>query len=262
MALSVVDLLKSHFHLTSPLPIVLAGAAVVGWLYLRPAARGPRRLLVALLVCYWIAATPLGARGLAGLIGYGFASLPDAAAAGGADTIVVMGGGEESFQVDGLTVSQPTAQSALRALEGARVYRLLGRGTVVATGGRLAREGQLVPEAEVLTRALVEAGVPVDHIVAESRSLTTREQAVNVGALLRARGTNRFVLVTSEMHMRRAQATFRAQGFDPIPSVSPLRSGQLGRSPLLLPSGEWLAVSDMAVYDAAALAYYRLKGWI
>jgi uncharacterized SAM-binding protein YcdF (DUF218 family) len=258
----MIDLLKAYIRLGSPLFVVLVLAAAVAWLAWRREGRGVRRLLLVVLAGYWCAATPIGARALAGIVGYGLSRLPDAAAANGADTIVVMGGGENSFRVDEAVLPVLSGESALRALEGARVYKMLGHGTVIVTGGRVYPAIQLVPEADVLRRAIVEAGVPSSSVIAESSSRTTREQALYVGDFLKARGTTRFVLVTSKTHMRRSLAAFRALGFDPIPSVSPLRSEQLPPTPLLLPTGEWLALSDMAIYDTAALVYYWWKGWI
>jgi uncharacterized SAM-binding protein YcdF (DUF218 family) len=261
IAASVIELLKANLRLDSPLPFLLALAAGVAWLYLRPSSRGPRRLLLAALIVFWLVATPLGAGALARLVGHGFSSLSTAGAARGADTIVLLGGGEDAFAVGPFDVTLPSSPSALRALEAARVYHLLGGATVIASGGRVFRQLQPVPEAKVLKRLLVESGVPADRILEEAESTTTREQALDVAAMLTARGVSRFVLVTSATHIRRASAAFRVLGFDPVPSAAPVRSTKAPPSPWLLPSGEWLHVSDMAAYDAVALMYYRWKGW-
>jgi hypothetical protein len=46
----------------------------------------------------------------------------------------------------------------------------------------------------------------------------------------------------------------------PLPVVVVCRSEQLADPPLLVPSGEWLTISDMVVYDGIAFLYYRWKG--
>jgi hypothetical protein len=62
----------------------------------------------------------------------------------------------------------------------------------------------------MLRDMLVKAGVPWGAIVEESQSKTTHEQAVAVASLLRERRIERVVLVTSQTHMRRSLAVFRA----------------------------------------------------
>src|SRR5213080_3092478 len=95
-----------------------------------------------------------------------------------------------------------------------------------------------------------------------SRVLFERDHPQFVGPLLRELHAQRFVLVTSPTHMRRALAVFRAAGFDPVPSVAPLRSEHVTPPPLLLPNDESWYLSDMAVYDYLALAYYWWRGWL
>ena len=108
---------------------------------------------------------------------------------------------------------------------------------------------------------MVEAGVPADRILEESASKTTRDQAVILGPLLSAHHVTRFVLVTSPTHMRRALAAFRAEGLDPVPSISPLASDNVDPPWWFLPNNFSLYTSDQAVYDYAANLYYWLRGW-
>ena len=44
-----------------PLAIVLLVGTGVAWLYLRPASRGARRYLLAVVLGYWLLTTPIGA---------------------------------------------------------------------------------------------------------------------------------------------------------------------------------------------------------
>jgi uncharacterized SAM-binding protein YcdF (DUF218 family) len=257
----VVQLLKAYFHLGSPLFVVTTFGLCAAWLILRPRSRAARWMLAAVCAGYWIAATPIGSGLLVNAIGHGYGPLSDAAAAGGADTVVVLSGGEMSYMVGGIVLGVPAPESAMRTLEAARVYQLIGHGTIVVTGGRVYPSVQLVAEADVLKRILLDAGVPDGDIVVEDRSRNTREQAVNVTAMLKARGITRFVLVTAKTHMRRSLAAFRVLGMDPIPSASPTRSEQLPRPPWLVPAYESLTLSDAAIYDMAASVYYWAKGW-
>jgi uncharacterized SAM-binding protein YcdF (DUF218 family) len=108
----------------------------------------------------------------------------------------------------------------------------------------------------------VTLGVPEDHIEAESRSRTTREQGLFVADILRARGVRRFVLVTEANHMPRALATFRGLGLDPLPSPSPfLPEAPTGFLQQLRPRFSALMLSDWASYEHLARIYYWLRGW-
>jgi len=104
--------------------------------------------------------------------------------------------------------------------------------------------------------------VPADRILLESSSRNTFEQALNLRSLLDAHGIERFVLVTSPTHMRRAMATFIGQGLNPIPSSSAQHSEDfLAESWVFLPDNDALEASRLAMREGMALVYYALRGW-
>jgi uncharacterized SAM-binding protein YcdF (DUF218 family) len=257
----MVDILKSYFQLTQPLWLVIVLGALAAWMYLRPASRAGRRGLLLFVVLYYVLSTPFGAGALTALASYGLSPIATPAQARGADTIVLLGGGSSTYMLNGVVLTSLADESILRALEAVRVYHLLGKATIISSGGLVHPDERKVPEATIMHRALVEAGIPDAEIIDESQSATTRDQAVRVGSILRARGTSRFVLVTSPSHMWRSLYAFRAVGLDPIPSVAPVRSETGRRPPLFLPNGGSLALSDLAIYDTVALVYYWWEGW-
>jgi uncharacterized SAM-binding protein YcdF (DUF218 family) len=179
----------------------------------------------------------------------------------GVSAIVLLGAGVHTYMANGLDITMLSDESALNALEGARVYRLLHPVAVVASGGIADLRVEGVPESEVLRDVLIRFGVPADRILLESTSRTTHEQALNVAPLLRARHWERFALVASPMHMPRAAAAFRAQGVDPVPSVARFRSDSLAQTPRWRPNDGSLGVSRRAFYDYMAWLYYWQKGW-
>ena len=78
---------------------------------------------------------------------------------------------------------------------------------------------------------LIEDGVPLDRILLEDRSASTRENALFSAPILRAHGLRRIVIVTSWQHSARALRTYRRF----IPDVqASVASTQPGRG--------WLAV--------------------
>jgi uncharacterized SAM-binding protein YcdF (DUF218 family) len=258
----ILDFLKEHLHASSPLTIFLLLTVGIAGLYARPSSRWPRRFLLAVLSGYWFISTPLGVGLLLAGIAHGVTPLANREAARGAGAVVVLGGGATTFQASGEMVPVLGMSSALRVLEGARVARLIDARVVIASGGEPRPEYLLKPESAMLRSALIGAGVAPDRILEESTSKNTRDQVRLIAAMLRARDIRQFVLVTSRPHMTRSLALFRAEGFDPLPSVSPIRSEHIPPTPLLLPDEGSLVVSDEALYDYVAWVYYWSRGWL
>jgi uncharacterized SAM-binding protein YcdF (DUF218 family) len=257
----IVDLLKQYGHVESPAFLVGFLVVVVVWLWRRPDARGPRRLLLGFVAAYWLLASPAGAGLLTFGVAHGLTSIHDAASAPGADAIVLLGGGAGTFSHGGAVVGYLTSGSLLRALEAARVYKVIHPRLVIVSGGIPPFGFQLKPESEMLRDALVQAGVPAERIVEDPGARTTHEHPQTVGPILARHHVSRFVLVTSPAHMRRALASFHAAGLDPVPSVSPLRSDNWPPPAWLVPTQTSLDQSDQALYEYAAWVYYSLRGW-
>jgi uncharacterized SAM-binding protein YcdF (DUF218 family) len=259
----IVDLLKGYFRPSAPLSIaVLFGVGVV-WLYCRPSSRGPRRYFALLVLGYWLAATATGGEIASFALARGLAPIHGVEEAGGADVVVVLGGGARTFSEDDLVVGVLSNSSILRALEGARVAKLIGARLVIASGGipTSQRRRQRKPESEMIRNMLVEAGVPPDRVIQETDSRNTRDEARLVRSMLGSRGVQRFVLVTSAMHMRRSLAVFRAHGLHPVASAAPMRSDDTAGTSWWLPNSDSLTLVDESIYEYAASLYYWWEGW-
>jgi uncharacterized SAM-binding protein YcdF (DUF218 family) len=231
------------------------------WWWRRPSSAWPRRLLVALLAIFYAASTPAGASLLAFGLVHGLQPL-DARDAAGVDAVVVLGGGVETVSAAHVVIGQLTTTTALRVLEGARVYKSAGTPLVIVTGGIANPDRELRPESALMAAALAEAGVPSDRVLQDPEARTTHDHPRTVAPLLGAHQVRRFVIVTSPTHMRRALAVFRKAGFDPIPSISLVRSENLGPTPWLWPNDDSIVLSNQAVYDYFAWVEYWLRGWV
>ena len=231
------------------------------WWWRRPSSAGPRRLLVALLAIFYVASTPAGAGLLAFGLVHGLQPL-DARDASGVDAVVVLGGGVETVSAAHVVIGQLTTTTALRVLEGARVYKSAGTPLVIVTGGIPNPTRELRPESALMAAALAEAGVPSDRVLQDPEARTTHDHPRTVAPLLGAHQVRRFVIVTSPTHMRRALAVFRKAGFDPIPSVSLVRSEHLAPMSWLWPNDDSIVLSNQAVYDYFAWVEYWLRGWV
>jgi uncharacterized SAM-binding protein YcdF (DUF218 family) len=221
-----------------------------------------RRWLVFLLASYAFLSTPLGADLVSGPLVHQFAPIATRQEAKGTTTLVVLSVSSEVYRANGQKVAELGKATAFNALEAARVFRLLQNPDVIVSGGSPDPSDPGPTPSEILSESLVKLGVPAERILAEPRSATTREQAVFVSDLLRARHIREFVLVTEANHMPRAVGAFRALGLDPIPSSPALAveraTGFVNR---LRPGLAELRQSDWASYEHMARFYYWLRGW-
>jgi uncharacterized SAM-binding protein YcdF (DUF218 family) len=260
MTSSLLHFLKQFMRLDSVVVWVLGlGIGLLLWRW-RRASAWARSYFATMFAVLWLASTP-GVSGCAArLIDGGYTPLQRPEEAHGAKMVVVLSGGSITYHTDGLALNVPATATAFRVIEGARLYRLLDRPTVVLLGGTVPKEDQdLLPESESMRAAILRLGVPDDHLVVESQSTTTREQAVVFKQMINGR-VEPFVLVTSPTHMARSMSAFRSVGLNPIASPSALQSDRDHRW-RWWPDDTALMVSDSVVYDVAARGYYWMRGW-
>jgi len=153
-----------------------------------------------------------------------------AAESGQLDALVVLGcrvrAGEPSRALAGrLEVALRMRQAG--AAKGAPPASL----PIVLSGGR-AWDG--AREADVMASWLVARGVSREALILERDSLTTRQNARKVAAMLAGRDWRTVGLVTSDFHMRRAARLFRREGFQVIPLPAPSRLGFLSEQRMIL----------------------------
>ena len=262
----MLDALKENLRpadITTVLLLLTPGTIM---LFVPALARWGRRWIVAVVLGYTALSTPVGAGLMARTLSYGYRPIQTAAEAGGAQTVVVLGGGSNNLRAHGRQISTVTMDAGLRVLEAARLFELLkGSGVegpaIIASGGVTERDAAAAPEAAALRRALLDAGIPEHRIVLESESKNTREEAIIVKRMLAERQVTSFVLVTSPLHMRRSMLAFEQQGLRPIPSPAPLVPEVANPRPAWRPNHLWLAITDDAIYEWLARGYYWWNGW-
>jgi len=184
-------------------------------------------------------------------------SIPDPAAEGGIEFIVVLAGGhaaDPSIPVTGWL----TCHSLLRLMEGVRIFRQHPGSKLVLSG---CGAFDPVPEAQVMADVGRFLGVDRRHIILESGSNDTKDQARLIRPIV---GDRPFVLVTSAVHMRRSMALFRNQGMRPIPAPAGMTRD---REPVVTPAWffpnvDALQDSTAAVHEYLGLAWAKLKGQI
>jgi len=185
--------------------------------------------------------------------------IPESPSAG---AIVVLGRAADSKLPPRLDVELSDASDRLQ--HAARLFRAGKAPLVVATGGAPAHAASSTPECRDMSSLLVEWGVPPDALLLECASIDTRQNALQTRQVLAGRRVATILLVTSAMHMRRAAAAFRRAGLTVIPSPTDFRAVAPERlTPTAwLPSAEGLTLSTAAIRERAAMAFYRVKGWV
>jgi len=259
---AVVDALKQFARPTSITFLLGALAVGLALLLLKRAQRAARWYFAALLAFYWIVSTPAVIEPILRWEQARYRPIATAADARGAHLIVVLGAGNATIQAAGQSLNFVPWAAALRLLEAARLYRLLDRPTIIVSGGITQRDAGARSEGDAMRMAILQLGVPADRIVVEAESKTTREEATVIARMLSGRPKQPVLIVTAATHMPRALAVFRVAGLDPVPAVAPYKSDHSFERRRWLPSDLALLMFDRLVYDTAATAYYRLRGWV
>ena len=94
---------------------------------------------------------------------------------------------------------------------------------VVVTGARGGKEPE--PEGDVMRRVLIGMGVPEEMVISDPLSTDTKQNIRNGWAILKEKGCEKPLIVTSDYHLPRALAIARDNGLDPLGAGSPCKPG-------------------------------------
>jgi uncharacterized SAM-binding protein YcdF (DUF218 family) len=212
----------------------------------------------------------VGTIGVLGFVGIGFGPLTSVAVwilenrfpqvveiSGDIDGIVVLGGGERLIR------GQIVVGSAVRLVAAAEIARKFPNARVVFSGGIANTFGTLGgQEAPVASHLLGLLGVDEQRLWVEDGARNTRESAMFISQKLRFPETERWLLITSAVHMPRAIGAFRMFGANVIPCpvdysltaefrLFDLRRGMAG----------WFVLAEGAAREWIGLVAYRLSGY-
>jgi uncharacterized SAM-binding protein YcdF (DUF218 family) len=201
------------------------------------------------LVWLWLWSMPVMSHWLASQIENQFPQVPIASVPH-AQAMVVLGGAV-SPPMSGQTEID-LQSGADRVWYAARLFHA-GKAPLVLLSGGGDLEHQAFSEARAMAVFLQDLGVPAQAIALEETSRNTRQNAAFSAALLKARGVEHILLVTSALHMPRALALFKAQGLQVTPAPTDFEASQDPSSDLLA----WLP--DAGALNGSALA---MKEWV
>lgn len=150
--------------------------------------------------------------------------------------------------------------AAERILGFADLVRRHPQAKSVFTGGSGRLLGQEYKEDVTARAALAQAGIPDDRVIYEAQSRNTWENAVFSKDMVKPAPGERWLLVTSAMHMPRSVGIFRAVGWEVIPYPVDYRT-RIGAKPYLrFEFGQNLVILDDAVREWIGLTAYWLMG--
>ena len=166
---------------------------------------------------------------------------------GGADAIVVLGGGVDER-------GRPTPGTTERVLYGVGLWKegysprlLFSTG---APGG--------ISEARVMREMALALGVPPEAALTEERSLNTYENIREVDGIFRQKGWKRLILVSSPYHMRRIWMVRRKFSDGLETAYAPVRPSDFDRPE------NWerrLRYTWAVLREYAGIAWYCFRGY-
>jgi len=189
-----------------------------------------------------------------------------------APVIVVLGGGTES-------ADYPRPMSEINSAGDRIVYAawLYQEGVaphILVSGGNVGfSTSRGTTPAEEMTELLILMGVPENAIWQQSDSQNTHEDALYSAKILMNEDIAEIILVTSAMHMPRAKALFKYQGFKVIPAPVDFavteQNWQSAFHPkveefflYLLPNASSLGRTTSVMKEYLGLFIYGRRGWL
>lgn len=247
--------------LLAPLGLVIGLWAVAALLYRRGRPGPARWLAVAGGGILLVFGSPLVGEALLGSLedDYPVLTVAQCPTAG---AIVVLGGMTDPPLSPRLEVE--VGSSFDRLLHGLRLLQAGKASILVLSGGNIPElSGTHTTEAGQMRELAILCGAPPQALVLEDSSRTTRENAVFTARLLRRRGIDRVLLVTSASHLRRAMGVFTAEGVRATPVPADVRVVERPYRYLqVIPTLWGLECSTWAAKEYVGYWVYRLRGWI
>jgi uncharacterized SAM-binding protein YcdF (DUF218 family) len=253
-------------------PLGLACVLILLALVLRGRDRWRTAVLVTALAVLWLGGNRLVAMSLMRSLEWRHLPSPALREYGErADVIVVLGGGTRAYDYPRL--SSEVNEAGDRLLYAAQLYQHGVAPRILLSGGSSRVLGKASSsDAENMARVLTEIGIPVDALISEDVSRNTHENAVETRRILQDQGIDRIVLVTSAVHMPRAESVFRKAGFAVIPAPTDyqiteqdwayfIRPNLLIQLNNLIPVAHHLELTSRALKEYIGLVVYGIRGW-
>ena len=188
------------------------------------------------------------------------------------EVIVLLGGGTDSAQYPRPTVELNGAGD--RILYAASLYKAGKAEKIVLSGGSITWLGaRTSTPAEDMAQILEMMEIPGEALWLQPKSQNTYEDALFSAELLREKGVDNVILVTSAMHMPRAVQLFEHQGIEVIPAPTDFRVTQESLDQfrefdltewviMAMPNVSYLSLTTSVLKEYIGMAVYSFRGWM
>jgi uncharacterized SAM-binding protein YcdF (DUF218 family) len=252
-------------------PLGLACVLLIVVLLTKRWPRWQRIGILLALAVLWIGGNHWVATGLARSLEWRYLPLDQIPEA---DVIVVLGGGTQAAIAPRPIVEVNGAGD--RVIYGAWLYHQSLAEQILVSGGRIpwlsAGLSEKDTPAHEMAFLLEMLGVPEGAIWLEPDSLNTYENAVYSSKILKNKGVDRIILVTSAIHMPRSVKLFEAQGIEVIPAPVDYRVTKTDLAAAggfdvlnfilrLLPGADNLTLTTKVMKEYIGMLFYNLRGW-
>jgi uncharacterized SAM-binding protein YcdF (DUF218 family) len=248
-------------------PVGLACIGIIAALVIRrPRLR--KSLLLGVLSLLWLGGNHWVSQGLARSLEWRY--LPPVEAPR-AEALVLLGGGTQPVEYPRPIVEVNEAGD--RIIYAAWLYKQGKADYILASGGLLDWSARESTPAQDMAFLLEFMGVPKEAIWLQTNSRNTYEDALYCAKILKEKGIQRILLVTSAAHMLRSVRLFEAQGFEvaPLPTdytvskPAEAESGGFDPRPLILgfiPTANNLVITTRILKEYIGILIYDLRGWL
>jgi uncharacterized SAM-binding protein YcdF (DUF218 family) len=178
-----------------------------------------------------------------------------------ADAVVALGSGslESPESLLGFSLGQAGTERCLTALQLSR----LGKARVVVLGGGEALSVRVQQSQMVLVQSWVQAWRLAPGAVTNlGICANTHDEAVRYAQLAAANKWKRTLLVTSALHVKRAEAVFKKLGVPVTPIGCDFHDSGLAYKWTLFPIQDRFALWSLYLHEQIGTIVYRLRGWI
>lgn len=151
-----------------------------------------------------------------------------------------------------------------RILAGIQLVKQDYADTLLISGGTGSLYHQEEKEAPLLRQFAIDFGVPEEHILIESASRNTYENAIHTQQIMQEHGISHILLVTTAIHLPRSMACFQNIGIEPIPYPVDFHSSPDVNYTLsdIIPNTGAFRKTSYILHEYIGLLAYKLAGYI
>lgn len=176
------------------------------------------------------------------------------------NAIILLGSGTVSLP--STSEVKPSISSYSRIWKGASLYSMCKKTnnvcTIILSGGDTLKTGK--SEAQTFKEELLDIGIRAQDIITESASLNTYKNAQMTSNIVKLQQFDNIFLVTSGIHIKRAQLYFSSFGVHTIP----ISADYLAPTLSFIPLGSNFAITDFALHEYIGIVrfyVYNYFGW-